>query len=109
MNQYRQHPWYGLDDVGEEIISWMGSQEPGSEPMDPDKKKKIQHDHDNPAIQKGEDIPANQEKPWVQEVDRDTDETEIGVNEVHDYENGDPPIDDWAEPEKRDDVQTGDS
>lgn len=84
MNKNKQHPWFGLDDV----TSSMSFGDPK-----PLHNEKSQSDQDE-ALQNPElSIDKDPDKPWVQGAGKNPRDTEIGVNEVQDWENGDPPID----------------
>jgi hypothetical protein len=96
MKKNKQHPWFGLDDVGAEMVSSMNFDDPK-----PLYNEKSQRDQDKALQNPEESIDKDPDKPWVQRNEQNPRETEIGVNEVQDWENGDPPIDSPAETGKR--------
>lgn len=88
MNKNKQHPWFGLDDVGAEMVSSMSFDDPK-----PLYNEKSQQEQDKALQNPEQSIDKDPDKPWVQGVGKNPRDTEIGVNEVQDWENGDPPVD----------------
>lgn len=102
MNNGKRQPWYGLDDLGGEVLS---SGFGASEDPNMGYNKKAQGDHDGEEVDDHESsIDKDPEQPWVQKNEGSSRDHEIGVNEVQDWENNDPPIDNWAQPENREDL-----
>lgn len=99
MNNGKRQPWYGLDDFGEEVLSAASGMHEDPKPKPGDNTQQRQ---DNAMDNPEGSLDKDPEQPWVQDnADRQHPrDTEIGVNEVHDHENGDPPIDNWAQPEE---------
>jgi hypothetical protein len=95
----KSHPWYGLDDVGDEVVSSFSFNDPK-----PLHNEKSQHEQDKALKNPEESMDKDPDKPWVQGEDKPSRDKDPGVNPVKDFENGDPPIDNWAEPGKRDDI-----
>lgn len=101
MNNGKRQPWYGLDDLGGEALS---SGSGTTEDPNPGYNKKAQREQD-PAVDNPElSIDKDEEQPWVQKNEGSSRDHEIGVNEVEDWENNDPPIDELAQPENREDI-----
>lgn len=97
MTEPNIQPWFGLDDFG-----GYSYDDPDPKPKYNEKKPDDQEKaYDNPE----QSIDKDPDKPWVQQNERPISyQDDAGVNDVRDYENGDPAADNWAEPEKRSDV-----
>ena len=96
MNNHKQHPWFGLDDLGAADI--LNETDPK-----PLYNEKSQHEQDKALQNPEESIDKDPDKPWVQGGDKtETTTHNSGVNPTSLRENGDPPIDEWAEPATKD-------
>jgi hypothetical protein len=96
MNNHRQHPWFGLDDLGSADI--LNATDPK-----PLYNEKSQHEQDKALQNPEESIDKDPGKPWVQgEEKAGKTGQNSGVNSGALAENGDPPIDEWAEPATKD-------
>jgi len=93
MNSEKHHPWFGLDDVGDEAISSMSFHDPK-----PLYNEKSQQEQDKALSNPEQSIDKDPDKPWVQGKD---DAGKPNEPDATMEENGDPPIDEWAEPGKR--------
>lgn len=89
-------PWFGLDDYA--AHSFENDPKPlYNEKNSADQEKAL----NNPE----QSIDKDPDKPWVQKNQRKSSIQESsGINPLTDKDTNEPPGDNWAEPEKRDDV-----
>lgn len=93
MKEPNSKPWFGLDDLGGHSF-----EDPYPKPL---YNEKNTADQDKALNNPEQSIDKDTDKPWVQKIERPTSiHDDSGVNTKKD--NQDPPIDNWAQPEKRD-------
>jgi hypothetical protein len=98
MNNQKQHPWFGLDDLGSADLASLDAGDPK-----PLYNEKSQREQDKALQNPEESIDKDPEKPWVQGAHGTTKHDQnSGINKGSLTENGDPPIDEWAENETKD-------
>lgn len=96
MTEPNIRPWFGLDDY----VSHSFENDPK-----PLYNEKNTGDQEKALNNPEQSIDKDPDKPWVQKNERaHSIQDDSGVNPLTDKDNKDPEIDNWAEPERRDDV-----
>ena len=95
MNYSKRHPWFGLDDAGEE--SFFANYSTTDDPK-PKLNNASQSDQDEALNNPENSIDKDPHQPWVQDNTENKVPKDAGINKVQDYENGDPPLDDNPQP-----------
>ena len=95
MNNSNKQPWYGLDDLEKEVLSESTFI---NEDPNPKSSNNSQQNQDKLLNNPESSIDKDPDQPWAQDNKEISPLKETSIKKVHDFENGDPAIDNWSNP-----------